>query len=38
MKNVVILPFFINNKVIRAKYVGNGDWAAAGIGVKPSQV
>ncbi|KAL6141594.1 hypothetical protein ACLB2K_059882 [Fragaria x ananassa] len=26
------------NKVLRAKYVGNGDWVVAGIAVKPSQV
>ncbi|KAL6195493.1 hypothetical protein ACLB2K_031112 [Fragaria x ananassa] len=35
---IVLCPDSMVNKVIRAKYVGNGDWAAAGICVKPSQV
>ncbi|KAL6176236.1 hypothetical protein ACLB2K_052871 [Fragaria x ananassa] len=35
---IVLCPDSMVNKVIRAKYVGNGDWATVGIGVKPSQV
>ncbi|KAL6184978.1 hypothetical protein ACLB2K_041113 [Fragaria x ananassa] len=38
MWRIVLCSDSMVNKVIRAKYVNNGDWVAAGIGVKPSQV
>ncbi|KAL6189078.1 hypothetical protein ACLB2K_040468 [Fragaria x ananassa] len=35
---IVLHPDSIINRVLHAKYVRNGDWAAAGVGVKPSFV